>query len=109
MEAAAAAAAAGHEAVAVEGQEEEEEDGDVMTMRFLVGVRDLDHLGRVLRAFERVDGMLSAHRSDLLGDDPVDPRPPEVREHHRMEHGAALEAGGGDMGLDPLEELDYSI
>lgn len=64
---------------------------DVITIRFLVGVRDLEHLTRVLRAFADTTGILSARRSDLLGDAPIDPRPAGVREHHRMEYGSALE------------------
>lgn len=64
---------------------------DVIIIRFLVGVRDLDHLTRVLRAFADMAGILSARRSDLLGDAPIDPRPAGVREHHRMERGSALE------------------
>jgi (p)ppGpp synthase/HD superfamily hydrolase len=111
-----------------QGVGEEGDSEDVITIRFLVGVRDLEHLTRVLGAFGETDGILSARRSDLLGDEPVDPRSLGLREHHRMEHGTALEdregrrhmllpASSSVVGLgaegeeeeDDLEGYEYTI
>ena len=98
---------------------EGDSDSDaVITIRFLVGVRDLEHLTRVLRSFGDTDGILSARRSDLLGDAPIDPRPLGLREHHRMEHGTALEDRDGrpllpavavslvGLGADDEDDMD---